>query len=122
MVCPVSHQHTIQWGLLEGHHTVDITGIRQLLEERADRPEDEVRGRVCFVRRFLSLLHALDRVLLEDLLIWCSPSYGCYKDGQETRPAAHAGLSESLRRNLEAAESCIFHAPAAYQMVPASPD
>lgn len=108
----------IRWGLLEGHHTIGVTGIRQLLEERADRPEDEVRSRVCLFRRCLNLLQALGSVLLEDLLIWRSPSCGRHKGDQETRPATHAGLSEGSGRKLEAAELCIFDALAAYQMGP----
>ena len=103
------HVNTLQWDLSERFHTVDITGVRQLLKEGADRPENEVPGRVCLTGRLLERVEARSVVWLKDLLVGCGPNRSCCKDGQEMRPATHAGSSECRKRSLGAANPGVLH-------------
>ena len=103
----LSHINTLQRGLSERHHTVDITCIRPVLKERVYRREDEVPSRVWLIGRPLSRPQARTGVLLKGLLVGCVSDRERYKDGQETRPATHAALG-SEGEGLVVAESATF--------------
>ena len=94
LLCALTHVNKLQRDLSKRYHTVDVTGVRPMLKEGADRPEDEVPGRVYLVGRPLNRIKPLGIMLLKDLLVGCDPDCCCHEDGQETCPAAHAGPSE----------------------------
>ena len=95
----LSYINTLHSGFgLEHRHTVDITGIRPLLKERTDRPENEIFSRVYHrIGRAPNRLRVLGSVLLKEVLAGHGPSC-CCKDDQETDPVAHVGLSEGSKR------------------------
>ena len=72
-----------------------MTGVRPVLEQRADGPKDEVPSRLGLVKQPPNWFQARSGVLFKDVLVGRCPDRSDHKGNQGTQPPTHALLSES---------------------------